>query len=338
MRLYRLPQARSLNDLTLAEAEVPKPGRGQVLVRMRAASLNYRDLMVATGRYARGGALPPNLVPLSDGAGEVVETGPEVSRVKTGDRVAGIFMQTWLGGEQQAEFGRSALGGAVDGVLTEYRLFDENGLVHLPEHLSFEEGATLPCAAVTAWNALYGERPLRAGDTVLTLGTGGVSVFAVQFAKAGGARIVSTSSSDEKLVRVRELGASETVNYKAHAAWETEVRRLTDGRGVDHVVEVGGAGTLPRSVKSVRFGGHVHLIGVLTQGEIDPAIIMRGGATVRGVYVGSREMFEAMNSAIAVHQIKPVIDRVFAFEEAPSAYRHLESGSHFGKVVIRIGR
>jgi NADPH:quinone reductase-like Zn-dependent oxidoreductase len=337
MRLYRLPKTTSLADLTLTEADTPKPGRGQVLVRMRAASLNYRDLMVATGRYARGGT-PPNLVPLSDGAGEVVETGADVTRVKAGDRVAGIFMQSWLAGEPDAAYAPSTLGGAMDGVLAEYRVFDQDGLVHLPEHLSYEEGATLPCAAVTAWNALFGLKPVEPGETVLTLGTGGVSVFAVQFARAAGARIISTSSSDEKLGRIRDLGAAETINYKAKPDWDAEVKRLTDGRGVDHVVEVGGSGTFPRSVVATRFGGQVHLIGVLTKGEIDPAIILRGGVIVRGIYVGSRAMFEAMNRAIAAHRIEPVIDRVFEFDAAPDAYRHLESGSHFGKVVIRIGQ
>jgi NADPH:quinone reductase-like Zn-dependent oxidoreductase len=337
MRLYQLPKATAISDLTLAEAETPKPGRGQVLVRLRAASLNYRDLMVATGRYGRGGTLPPNLVPLSDGAGEVAEIGADVTRVKVGDRVAGIFMQSWLAGEPDAAYASSSLGGAVDGVLAEYRVFDQDGLVHLPEHLSFEEGATLPCAAVTAWNALYAVQPVRPGDTVLTLGTGGVSVFAVQFAQAAGARIIATSSSDAKLERVRALGAAETVNYKSHPDWDAEVKRLTGGRGVDHVVEVGGPGTLPRSLAATRMGGHIGLIGVLTQGQIDPSLILRGGAIVRGIYVGSREMFEAMNRAIAFHAVKPVIDRVFAFEEAAEAYRHLEGAGHFGKVVIRIG-
>jgi NADPH:quinone reductase-like Zn-dependent oxidoreductase len=337
MELYRLPKATAISDLTRAQAETPRPARGQVLVRMRAASLNYRDLMVATGRYGRGGSVPADLVPLSDGAGEVVEAGPDVTRVKVGDRVAGIFMQGWLAGQPDAAYAASSLGGAIDGVLAEYRVFDQDGLVQLPEHLSFEEGATLPCAAVTAWNALYAFQPLRPGETVLTLGTGGVSVFAVQFAKAAGARVIATSSSDAKLERVRALGAGETVNYKTHPDWDAEVKRLTGGRGVDHVVEVGGPGTLQRSLASTRMGGHIGLIGVLTQGQIDPSLILRGGAVVRGIYVGSREMFEAMNRAIAFHGIKPVIDRVFAFHEVQDAYRHLEGASHLGKVVIRIG-
>ena len=333
MRLFRLPVADSIESLTLQEAPTPRPGRGQVLVRMRAASLNYRDLMVATGRYARGPA-PTNLVPLSDGAGEVAEVGAEVTRVKPGDRVAGIFMQSWIGGEISPTDGASALGGAAPGVLAEYRLFDEQGLVHLPEHLSFEEGATLPCAGVTAWNALFGFRPLQPGETVLVLGTGGVSIFALQFARAAGARVIATSSSDAKLARAEELGASDGINYREFPEWQDRVRELTGGRGVDHVVEVGGGGTLPRSLKSVRLGGCVHLIGVLTQGEINPRPIMQ--CIVRGIYVGSRQMFEAMSMAIAHHKLRPVIDRVFPFEAAQDAYRHLQSQTHLGKVVIRI--
>lgn len=335
MALYRFPRTGGIDDLTPGEAEIPKPARGQVLVRMRAASLNFRDLAVATGRYGRG-APRPDLVPLSDGAGEVVEVGPDVTRVKPGDRVAGIFMQSWLGGEIAADDHASALGGAIDGVLAEYHLFEQDGLVHLPAHLSLEEGATLPCAAVTAWNALFAQRPLQSGQTVLVLGTGGVSIFALQFAHAAGARVIATSSSDEKLQRALALGASDGINYKAHPDWENEVRRLTGGHGVDHVVEVGGAGTLSRSIASTRVGGSVQLIGVLTGGQIDPSIIMRANVTVRGIYVGSRRMFEDMNRAIAFHRTRPVIDRVFPFDRARDAYRHLQGASHIGKVVIRI--
>ena len=247
MRLYRLPKQTGFDDLTLTNADLPACGRGQVLVRMRAASLNFRDLAVATGRYMMS-ALPPNLVPLSDGAGEVIEVGDGVMRVKAGDRVAGIFMQSWLGGEMEPADGQTALGGAINGVLAEYVVFDEAGLVHIPPHLSFEQAATLPCAAVTAWNALYGLQKLQPGQSVLILGTGGVSVFALQFAHAAGARVIATSSSDAKLERARALGASDGINYKTHPDWQDEVKRLTGGRGVDHVVEVGGPGTLARSL------------------------------------------------------------------------------------------
>jgi len=337
MRVYRLPKFEGIEDLTVTEVERPRPGRGQALVRMRAAALNYRDHMVVNGRYARG-TPAPNLVPLSDGAGEVVEVGADVTRVKPGDRVANLFMQTWLGGEYDDAYGMSAMGGSIDGVLAEYVVFDQNGLVRLPDHLSFEEGATLPCAALTAWNALYAQKPLKPGESVLVLGTGGVSIFALQLAHAAGARVIATSSSDQKLARARSLGAAETINYKATPEWQQEVLRLTGGRGVDHVVEVGGAGTLMRSLQAVRVGGSVHLIGALSGGgDITPAFVMRRTMTLRGIYVGSREMFEAMNRAIAFAKLRPVIDRVFPFAEAKAAYRHLESQAHFGKVVIAIG-
>jgi len=337
MRVYQIPKPEGINSLVRCEMPIPRPGRGQVVVRMHAASLNYRDLMVLTGRYARGAPLP-NLVPLSDGAGEVVEIGPEVTRVKPGDRVAGIFMQTWVGGDIEPEHAASSLGGAIHGVLAEYVLFDQEGLVHLPAHLSFDEGATLPCAAVTAWNALYAGSPLIAGQSVLVLGTGGVSIFALQFAHAAGAQVIATSSSDEKLARAKQLGASATVNYRRHPEWQKEVLALTDGRGVDHVIEVGGSGTLPRSIEATRLAGQIHQIGVLTGGggQIDPSISMRKGLILRGIYVGSRQMFEAMNRAIAVNALHPVIDRVFAFEHAAEAYRHMQSQSHLGKIVIRI--
>lgn len=336
MRAYQLSQAGAIENLTLTNLERPQPGRRQVLVRIRAASLNYRDLIVATGRYGKAG-VRPGLVPLSDGAGEVAEIGPDVTRVKPGDRVAGIFMQSWIAGPPDESYRATALGGSIDGVLAEYVLFEEEGLVHLPEHLSFEEGACLPCAGVTAWNALTALRPVGPEQTVLLLGTGGVSILALQFAHAAGARVIVTSSSDEKLERAKELGADAGVNYRTHPDWEKEVWTLTGKRGVDHVVEVGGAGTLPKSIAATRVGGAVHLIGVLTGGQIDPMPIMQKAMDLRGVFVGSREMFEAMNRAIAFHRIQPVIDRVFPFEEAQAAYRHLESQAHLGKVVIRLG-
>ena len=336
MKVYRFPRADGIDTLELHDAPTPVPERGQILVRMRAASLNYRDLNVASGRAARG-TLPANLVPLSDGAGEVVQIGPGVTRVKPGDRVAGLFMQTWSGGEIEPSHVDSSRGGSIDGVLAEHVVFDQDGVVPLPHHLSFEEGATLPCAGVTAWNALYAGRSLRVGESVLVLGTGGVSVFALQFAHAAGARVIATSSSDEKLARVKALGASDGVNYKRHPEWHEQVLSLTGGRGVDHVVEVGGAGTLGRSVESTRLGGQVHLIGVLTGGEINPTPILRRNILLRGIYVGSRQMFEAMNAATSLHQIHPVIDRVFAFDRAREAYHYMKTQQHVGKVVIRIG-
>ena len=333
MRQYRIGTPGDLDSLRIEQAETPRPGPGQILVRMRAYSLNYRDLMVATGKY--GGKPAVGRVPLSDGAGEVVEAGPHTSRFKAGDRVASCFFPTWIGGEIQPEYRPGALGGDVDGVLTEYRVADETGFVVLPEGLSFAEGATLPCAAVTAWNALFCQAPIEPGQTVLILGTGGVSVFALQFAHAAGARVIGTSSSDAKLQQAKQLGLSAGVNYRTHPDWEKRVLELTGGRGVDQVIEVGGAGTLPKSIASTRLGGQVSLIGVLTGGQIDPLAILWRSAVVRGVYVGSRDMFEAMNRAIGLHGIHPVIDREFGFEEVGDAFRHLQGASHFGKVVIQ---
>jgi len=313
----------------------PEPGAGQVLVRVRAASLNYRDLLVAKGLY--NPKLPLPIVPLSDAAGDVVAVGTGVEYVKPGDRVAGIFMQGWLAGALTDAAAKTALGGAIPGVLAESVVLQEDGVVAIPPHLSYEEAATLPCAAVTAWHALFEEGRPSAGDTVLVQGTGGVSLFALQFARMAGARVIATSSSDEKLARVKELGASDVINYKTTPDWDRAARELTRGMGVDHVIEVGGAGTLSKSLRAVRSSGRISLIGVLSggAGEIGLFPALMKNVRIQGIYVGSRAMFEAMNRAIAFHQLRPVIDRVFSFEEAPAALRHLESGAHFGKIVIR---
>jgi len=334
MRAFVFEDRFSLDALHLAERPEPKPGPGQALVRVRANSLNYRDLVVASGGYGRQVKTP--LIPLSDGAGEVVEVGPYVTRVKPGARVAAIFMQTWLGGPVREEYSKSALGGAIDGMLAEYVVLDQDGLVPIPEHLSYAEAATLPCAAVTAWNALVTEGGVRAGDSVLVLGTGGVSIFALQLARLHGARVIATSSSDDKLARALALGASDGVNYRQTPEWGRRVLELTGGAGVDHVVEVGGAGTLPQSFRAVRYGGRISLIGVLSEpgAQVDPRLLMMKGARLQGIYVGSREMFEAMNRAIALHQLRPVIDRVFPFVEAAEAFRYMKSAGHFGKIVI----
>lgn len=315
----------------LVERPEPVLQPGQVLVKMRAASLNYRDLAIVNGTY---GAQPR--VPLSDGAGEVAATAEGVTRWKAGDRVAGIFFQTFLAGAFTPERAAHSLGGGVDGVLAEYVAFDQEGLVEVPAHLSYEEAATLPCAGVTAWNALVVEGPLRAGQTVLLLGTGGVSVFALQFAKQAGARVILTSSSDEKLRKAREHGADETINYKTTPEWDERVLELTGGRGVDDVVELGGAETLARSLRSVGHGGSVKIVGVIngTNGEIDITSILSKRARVQGISVGSRESFEEMNRAIVQGKLRPVIDRVFPFAEAKQALAYLESGAHFGKVCI----
>ena len=334
MKLYELQPRPGLDSITPAQRPDPRPGPGEVLLRMHAWSLNFRDLLVARGAY---GAPPQaGLIPLSDGAGEVVEAGPGVTRVRPGDRVAGCFMQGWLAGEVSADYARTALGGAIDGMLTEYKVLSAEGVVKLPASLSYEEAATLPCAAVTAWNALVREARVKAGDVVVLQGTGGVSLFALQFAKLHGARCVITSGSDDKLALARGLGADEVINYRKQPDWEKAVMALTGGRGADVVVEVGGAGTLEKSLNAVRFGGIVTLIGVLTgtAGPIPTAAILRRHMRVQGIYVGSREMFDEMNRAIALHGLKPHIDRVFGFDEARGAYEHLAGASHAGKVVI----
>lgn len=326
MKVYEIRETKGIESLVETERSEPKPEYGQVKVKVKAVSLNYRDLSVVRGGYGRGMTLP--LIPISDGAGEVVEVGPGVTRWKLGDRVAGIFMQSWISGGVDESKAKSALGGAIDGMLAEFVVLNEAGLVRVPEHLSFSEAATLPCAAVTAWNGLTGIKP---GDTVLVQGTGGVSIFALQFAKMAGARVIATSSSDAKLERVRAMGASETINYKTTPDWEKAAA------GVDYIIEVGGAGTLAKSMKAIRMGGTISLIGVLTgnTGEVNPTPLLVKTIRLQGIYVGSRDMFEAMNRAIVLHGMRPVIDREFGFAEAREAYRHMEGGAHFGKIVIK---
>ncbi len=336
MKVWEIQQQKAgLDALTLTQRPEPQLIPGQVLVKICAASLNYRDLLTVKGAYNSKQQLP--LVPLSDGVGEVVAVADGVTRVKVGDRVAGIFMQQWVAGKFSPEKANSALGGAIDGVLAEYVALQAEGVVQVPAHLSDEEAAALPCAAVTAWHALITEGNLTAGDTILVQGTGGVSIFALQFAKMVGARAIAISSSDEKLERARTLGAADGINYKTTPDWDKQVWKLTNSLGVDHVVEVGGAGTLNKSLRAVRMGGRISLIGVLsgTSGEISTASILHKNIRVQGIYVGSREMFEAMNRAIALHQIKPTIDRVFPFESAREALAYMESGAHFGKICIR---
>jgi NADPH:quinone reductase-like Zn-dependent oxidoreductase len=335
MKRYVIEQEFGIDELKLVESDIPQPGPGEVLVKMKAASLNYRDFLMVSGNYTRN--LPLPLVPLSDGAGEVAALGPGVSRWKEGDRVIGCFFQCWPAGRITPEVPKTALGGAINGVLAEYALFREGGLVPLPDHLSFEEGATLPCAGVTAWNCLY-KGELTCGDTVLTMGTGGVSLFALQFARAAGARVIATTGSEPKEARLRDLGAYEVINYNNEPEWEKKVVKLTGGIGVDIVIEVGGAGTLLQSIKATRMGGNISLIGVLAgqRGEMNPLPAVMKGISIHGIYVGSREMFEDMNRTITLHKIRPVIDRVFPFTRASEALHHLQGGSHVGKVVIAI--
>jgi NADPH:quinone reductase-like Zn-dependent oxidoreductase len=336
MRAYEIRGDDGIDGLALTERPAPAPGPGQVLVRLRASALNYRDLATIEDPLSRNLSLP--LVPNSDGAGEVVALGPGVTGFEPGERVAGCFFQRWTGGPITSEVMASALGGALDGVLAEQVVLDQAGLVRVPEHLSFEEAATLPCAALTAWNALVEQGRVKAGDTVLLLGTGGVSIFALQFAVLHGARVIVTSSSDDKLARARALGAWQTINYRTTPDWDAAVLELTEGRGVDQVIEVGGPGTLERSIQAARIGGFIAVIGILTgvAGQINPTPIMRKSLRVQGIYVGSRSMFQAMNRAIAAHRLQPVIDRSFAFEEARAAFHHLRAAGHFGKIVVRL--
>ncbi len=333
MKAYEI-QKFGFDGLVQVERPRPEPGVNQVVLKMRAASLNFRDLMMVGGQYNPRLRMP--LVPLSDGVGEIVAVGPGVRHAKVGDRVAGTFFENWPAGEPTEDSAKSALGGGKDGVLAEYVALDENGVIPVPAHLTDAEAATLPCAALTAWAALVTYGHLKAGDSILTMGTGGVSIFALQFAAMTGARVIITSSSDEKLERARALGAHETINYKTTPNWEEKVRELTGGRGVDHVIELGGAGTFAKSIRSVRRGGVISLIGVLAGGgEINPMPILMNGLRVQGIFVGSREMFAAMNRAIDLHTLKPVVDSVFSFDDAPKAYAYMHGGAHFGKVVIR---
>ncbi len=334
-RLARLVSRDGALALDLGEGPVPLPGQREVLVRIEAASLNYRDLMVLRGHYP--GTPRQGLVPLSDGAGTVVAAGPQAARWRMGDRVAPAFFRDWIGGPFRTSYLPSSLGaGDTDGVLADFVAVPEDSLVAVPDGLTAAEAATLPCAAVTAWQALMVRGRLKPGDTVLVQGTGGVALFGLQFAAALGARVVVTSSSDAKLERARAMGAWQTVNYRSHPDWDAEVRRLTDGDGASHILDLGGAETFARSLACVAAGGHIAQIGVLTGFAAAPnlAPLMWANADINGILVGSGEHFAAMNAFIAEHGITPVIDRVFPFAEIHAAYDHLASGGHFGKVVI----
>ena len=333
MQVWEIPSF-GIENLRQATRPEYQPGAGEVLVRMRAVSLNYRDLLMTKGQYNPKMRLPR--VPCSDGAGEVIAIGSGVTRFEVGDPVVGIFMQRWLGGGIVESYAKSALGGEIDGTLAEQMIFSEEGLLPMPKHLTMEEAATLPCAAVTAWHALT-SGGLQAGDSILLQGTGGVSIFGLQLARAMGARTLITSSSDAKLAKAKALGAHATCNYRLHSDWEKWCRSETHGIGVDHILEVGGAGTLEKSMKAIRAGGRISLIGVLSgMGTMNPLPLLIRNVTLEGIFVGSRAMFEAMNKALELHQIKPIVDRVFDFAQFPDALQYLESGAHFGKVVIRL--
>ena len=324
-----------IDKLAAVDLETPKPKPDEVVVKIRAASLNFRDMMVAGGTYNPRMKLPA--IPLSDAAGEIVEVGNEVTSWKVGDRVMPIMIQRWFDGEASDETRRTAIGAGANwnGIAQEFAAFRHDALVRVPDHLSFEQAATLPCAALTAWNALAVSGNLKPGETVLTLGSGGVSVFAIQFAKLFGAKVIATSSSNEKIERLRSLGADETVNYREVENWDKAVIEMTGGRGVDHVVEVGGAGTLARSINAVRVNGHIAMVGALdANGSFNHVPVFMKAIRLQGIFIGSKAMFEAMNRAVEFHKLVPVVDRVFPFGELPDALRYMESGAHVGKIVI----
>ncbi len=337
MKLYELQGPGGIDALALVDKPVPQPGKNEVLVRLTAASLNYRDLLTVKGGYGSRQKFP--LVPLSDGAGVVEAVGDGVTAFARGDRVIGSFFESWTGGEPSEAKMRAALGGAVDGTLSEYRMFPAHALVRTPAHLSDVEAATLPCAGVTAWSAVVKLGAIKPGQTVLTQGTGGVSIFALQIAKMAGARVIATSSSDTKIERLKALGADMTVNYKAVPDWGKKAREIT-GQGVDLVVEVGGVGTLNESIRATRIGGTIAFIGVLAgapASELRLPLMVMQQQRLQGVTVGSVDDLQALAKAFAQHQAKPVVDRVFPFAEARAAFHHMASGAHFGKVAIAIG-
>ena len=337
MKAIELQDDWRLENLRLTERPDPEPGPGQVVLAMRAASLNYRDYLMVQGGYgSRGGTLP--LVPCSDGVGEVVAVGPGVTRVAVGDRVCPGFFQGWLAGQPNKADFATTLGGPLDGVMTELMLLSADGVTKVPAHLTDDEAAAFPCAGLTAWSALVTHGRIAPGDVVLVQGTGGVSLFALQFAKMAGARVIATSSRDERLERLRALGADHVINYRETPDWSKRAVELTGGRGVDLVVEVGGAATLEQSIRAVRIGGEISMIGVLggpKPGINLPLVVMRE-VRLQGVTVGSREGFEAMFRAVESHGMRPVIDRRFAFDELVPAFEHMAAGRHFGKIVVAI--
>jgi NADPH:quinone reductase-like Zn-dependent oxidoreductase len=335
VKAYEVREPTGLDGLVLnADRRQPEASHDQILIRVRAASLNYRDQGVIKGAY---GYTKFPVIPMCDGAGEVAAVGPGVTQFKVGDRVASTFFQTWTGGRIPPDASKNSLGGQLDGVLAEAIVLPQNGAIRIPDHLSFEEAATLPCAALTAWHALFEDKPPVCGETVLIQGTGGVSIFALQFAVSAGLRTIVTSSSDEKLARAKQLGATDTINYKTTPNWEEIARKLTRGEGVDRVIEVGGSETLPRSLKAVRMAGTVSVIGVLSGGDatLSPLPLLMNSAHLQGIYVGSRAMFQRMNRAIELNRIKPVIDKMFEWTEIKQALEYLGNGQHFGKICLR---
>lgn len=335
MRALEVVGEWGLDNLHVVERPTPTPGPGQVLVRLRAASLNFRDLLMVNGAY--GSAIRPPITPLSDGCGVIEAVGEGVDRVGVGDRVATLFFQNWISGRPTAErAGASALGWPVPGIGREYAVLSQEGVSKVPDFLSDHQVATLPCAALTAWRGLFVDAQLQPGDAVVLQGTGGVSIFGLQFAEAAGLQTIITSSSDEKLNRAKALGADHLVNYRQTPEWSKAVRAATAGRGADFVMEVGGAQTLKESLKSIRIGGHIAIIGVLSgpQEAIQFGALIATSARLQGLSVGSRDMFEAMCRAIELHRIEPVVDKVYPWTEAAAALRAMQAGEHFGKIVL----
>lgn len=335
MRVYRFDKFGDLDELRQRAEPDPQPQRGEVLVRVHAVSLNFRDLAIMRGRYPRKAV--PGLIPTSDAAGEIVAVGEGVTAFKAGDRVMGAFHPRWFGGEMPSTIQTDSYGAENDGWLCELKAVSQEAVVKLPDGLSYEEGCALPCAGLTAWTALSGQTPIRAGHTVLVQGSGGVSVFALQLARAVGARVIATTSSIAKAEQLKALGASEVVNYRDDPEWGRSVRKLTGGRGVDRVVEVGGPGTIGQSLRAVAVGGEIASIGFLSTDNpgIDFFALKASGANFRNITVGDRAGLLELSRAVEASGLKPVIDRVFAFDDAREAFSHLESGTHFGKVVIR---
>ncbi|MBW8812394.1 MAG: NAD(P)-dependent alcohol dehydrogenase [Caulobacterales bacterium] len=338
MRALNVAAPWGLDAIQVVEKPDPTPGRGEVLVRMRAVSLNYRDLLMVNGMYGRGGASTGDAItPFSDGCGVVEAVGEGVSRFKPGERVATLFFQGWISGPPTLAKLSTSLGFPVPGAGAELQTFSEEGLSRVPDFLTDQEVATLPCAALTAWRGLFEDARLEPGDLVVLQGTGGVSIFGLQFAHAAGLRTLITSSSDEKLSRAKALGANHLVNYRATPEWAKPVREASGGRGADFIMEVGGGGTIQESMKAVRIGGHIAIIGIVAGGgePFNPAALIGNSARLQGVSVGSRDMFEAMCRAIELHQIRPVVDKVFPWTEAKAAFEAMRGGEHFGKIVLQ---
>ncbi len=336
MRVYRIEGDWGLANLRLATCPDPAPAAGQVLLRMKASSLNYRDLVVAQRGYGgQTGTLP--LVPLSDGVGEVVAVGDGVTRVAVGERVCPMFFPSWIGGEPDIARLTQSLGGPLDGTMSEFMVLPQDGIARVPAALTDAQAACLPCAGLTAWRALAVLATTRPGDHVLVQGSGGVALFALQFARLAGAHVTVISSSDEKIARLAAMGADATLNYARNPEWARAARDITGGRGFDHIVELGGEKTLPQSLRCIRVGGTISMIGVLSGGALQGTLghVVTRQVRLQGVTVGSRDDFEQMCAAIEQHRVAPVVDRVFAFDELPAAFAHLASGTQFGKVCVR---